>query len=307
MRPSARSTTTDPRHPPSGSRHPYSNAWPVLDCAGKALDLTHPRVMGVLNVTPDSFSDGGRFTSREAALSCGLGMVEDGAALIDVGGESTRPGAASVQEELDRVIPVVEVLSAESPVPISIDTSKAEVMREAVAAGAGMINDVRALRGDGALAAAAELGVPVCLMHMRGEPRSMQKAPRYDDVVAEVKGFLRERVDAAAGAGLPPTRLVIDPGFGFGKALGHNLWLLKHLADFQELGLPLLVGVSRKSMIGAILGIDDACERLYGSVGLAVYAALQGAAIVRAHDVGPTVQALGVCEAVLTADEPGAA
>jgi dihydropteroate synthase len=271
----------------------------MLDCAGKPLDLSVPRVMGILNVTPDSFSDGGRFVDTAAAVARARAMVEEGAAIIDVGGESTRPGAvaATVQEELDRVLPVIGALVAELPVPVSVDTGKPEVMRAAVAAGAGMINDVYALRQPGALAAAAALGVPVCLMHMQGEPRTMQQAPHYDDVVAEVAGFLADRVAACVEAGISRSRLLLDPGFGFGKSLEHNLALLRHLPDLLAPDLPLLVGMSRKSMIGAVLDAPLA-GRLHGSVAAATLAAWLGASIVRVHDVGPTVEALKIVAAV---------
>ncbi len=281
-------------NPPSG----------LLRCGRHVLDLRRPQVMGILNVTPDSFSDGGEFFSLEAALAHARLMVEQGAAIIDVGGESTRPGAVPVAEteELRRVIPVVEALSAELSVPISVDTSKPRVMREAVAAGAGMINDVRALRAEGALEAAAELGVPVCLMHMQGEPRTMQAAPRYQDVVAEVMRFLEARVAACEAAGIPAERLLVDPGFGFGKELAHNLELMRRLDRFQELGLPLLVGVSRKSMIGGVLDVPVE-DRLYGSIALAVLAVWQGARLIRCHDVRPTVDAVRICQAVLEGSE----
>lgn len=271
----------------------------LLDCAGKIVDLTHPAVMGILNVTPDSFSDGGRFSDREGALAHALRMVEEGAAIIDVGGESTRPGSAevSVDEEIARVVPVIEHLTSRISVPVSIDTSKPEVMRAAVEAGAGMINDVYALRRPGAVAAAARLKVPVCLMHMQGEPRTMQQHPVYGDVVAEVYGFLRERIDACVDAGIERHRLVVDPGFGFGKSLAHNLSLLKHLDHFADLGVPLLAGMSRKSMVGAILDapLDG---RLIGSVTAAVIAMQRGASILRVHDVRETVQALRMVMAV---------
>ncbi|MFA7557675.1 MAG: dihydropteroate synthase [Hydrogenophaga sp.] len=270
-----------------------------LDCRGRTLDLARPQVMGILNVTPDSFSDGGQFRSREAALAHARHMAEEGAAIIDVGGESTRPGSppVSLQEELDRVIPVVERLHAELPLPVSVDTSKPEVMRAAVAAGAGMINDVYALRMDGALTAAAELGVPVCLMHMQGEPRTMQHEPSYTDVVAEVREFLAERASAAVQAGIPHERLLIDPGFGFGKRVDHNLSLMRHLPELLDIGLPLLIGVSRKSMIGAVTSADIE-HRIHGSVAAASLAAWLGAAIVRVHDVKATVDALKVVSAV---------
>jgi dihydropteroate synthase len=256
--------------------------------------------MGILNVTPDSFSDGGRFLDRAAALAQGRALVAEGADILDVGGESTRPGAASVsvQEELDRVIPVIEALAGELRVPLSIDTSKPEVMRAAVAAGAALINDVAALRRPGALAAAAEAGVPVCLMHMRGEPGTMQRQPMYRDVVAEVRDFLAGRVAACETAGIPRDRLLVDPGFGFGKTLAHNLALLRDLAALRGLGVPVLAGLSRKSMIGALLDGAPVGERLYGSLAAAVLAVERGAAIVRVHDVAPTVQALRIVAAV---------
>lgn len=255
--------------------------------------------MGILNVTPDSFSDGGVFLSAEAALAQARRMVEEGAAIIDVGGESTRPGAAAVTswQEMDRVLPVIEAIQRELPVVISIDTSKPEVMRAAVAAGAGLINDVRALREEGALQTAVRAAVPVCLMHMQGEPRTMQQAPHYGDVVADVKCFLAERISACVAAGMPRERLLIDPGFGFGKALGHNLSLFKHLDVFQELNLPVLIGVSRKSMSGALLG-RSLEQRLPASIALAALAVWQGAAIIRAHDVRATVDAVKMIWAV---------
>ena len=272
----------------------------ILRCGPHELDLTQPRVMGILNVTPDSFSDGGRFLDREAALRQGRALVAEGADILDIGGESTRPGAAavSVQEELDRVIPVIEALAAELPVPVSVDTSKPEVMRAAVAAGAGLINDVAALRRPGALAAAAGLGVPVCLMHMQGEPGTMQQDPNYEDVVAEVAAFLAERIAACEAAGMPRERLLVDPGFGFGKTLAHNLALLRGLPRVAALGVPVLAGLSRKSMIGALLGGAPVEGRLHGSVAAAVLAVERGAAVVRVHDVGPTVQALRIVAAV---------
>ena len=271
---------------------------PEISCAGRVLALGHPLVMGVLNVTPDSFSDGGRFVHLEAAVEHGLAMIAAGAALIDVGGESTRPGAAAVSpaEELARVVPVVRALSGSSAV-ICVDTSKPEVMSAAAAAGAGMINDVRALRASGALEAARASGCAVCLMHMQGEPRTMQEAPFYEDVVAEVAHFLKQRLAACEAAGIARERLLIDPGFGFGKTLEHNLTLLRHLRELTRLGVPLLTGLSRKSMVGKLTG-RPAGERLFGSLALAVFAALNGARIIRAHDVLATVDALRVVAAL---------
>jgi dihydropteroate synthase len=273
-------------------------------CIDRALDLGAPVVMGVLNVTPDSFSDGGRFIAAEAALAQARRMIGEGAAIIDVGGESTRPGAApaSLDEELSRVVPVIEALRRDSPVFISVDTSKPEVMRAAVGAGADIINDVRALNEPGALAAAAELRAGVCLMHMRGDPRTMQAAPCYDDVVTEVRDFLAGRVAACVQSGIGRERLTVDPGFGFGKAAGHNLELLKQLHLLGELGIPVLVGMSRKSLLARITGrgVD---ERTAGSVALAAIAVLNGARIVRAHDVAATVDAIRVAAAVAKGED----
>jgi dihydropteroate synthase len=271
----------------------------LLRCRDKAVDLTHPVVMGVLNVTPDSFSDGGRFLDPEAAIRHGVRLAAEGAAFIDVGGESTRPGAApvGVDEELRRVIPVIEGLRAGTAAVVSVDTSKPEVMRAAAAAGAGLVNDVRSLRQAGALEAAAGSGCAVCLMHMQGEPRTMQLAPAYGDVVGEVGAFLEERVRACRAAGLTAERLVVDPGFGFGKTLEHNLTLLRRLRELGTLGLPVMVGLSRKSVVGRLTGRPEG-ERLLGSVVLAVMAALEGARIVRAHDVAATVEALKLVAAV---------
>jgi dihydropteroate synthase len=275
----------------------------ILDCAGKQLDLGSPQVMGILNLTPDSFSDGGRFVDPDVALKHAFEMVEHGAAIIDVGGESTRPGAqlVSLDEELERVIPIVERLAQAIPVPISVDTNKPQVMREAVAAGAGMINDIMALQEPGALEAAAEVAVPVCLMHMQGKPRTMQQAPRYGNVVEEVKTFLRQRLDAGEAAGILRHNMIIDPGFGFGKTFEHNLTLLKELQVLHDLTVPVLVGISRKSMIGAIIGDKPVNERLVGSVAAAVVAAMAGAAILRVHDVRETVDAIKVVSAVKSA------
>jgi len=267
------------------------------------LDLSRPVVMGILNVTPDSFSDGGQDADAAAAAVRGRIMVREGAAILDVGGESTRPGAAPVdaEDEIARVVPVIEALRRTVEVPISIDSSKPEVMAAAVTAGASMINDVNALRAPGALEVAAGLGVPVCMMHMQGEPRTMQTAPVYEDVVSDVSQFLVERVAACENAGIPRSNLVLDPGFGFGKTVAHNLSLMKHLRRFCEAGLPLLVGVSRKSMIGTLLDrpVD---ERLAGSLSLACLAAAAGANILRVHDVRPTVDALAMMAAVDAAD-----
>lgn len=274
----------------------------IIDCAGKSLDLSLPRVMGILNVTPDSFSDGGRFLGREHAIEQALTMQSQGAAIIDIGGESTRPGAEDVplQRELDRVIPVIEALAPALDVPISVDTSKPEVMRAAVHAGAGMINDVCALRREGALEAAAGLEVPVCLMHMQGEPRTMQKAPDYADVVQEVTGFLLEQAKRCELAGVPGERLLLDPGFGFGKRLEHNLSLLKHLPSLVREGFPVLVGMSRKSMIGTVLDLPVEA-RLHGSIATATLAAWMGARLVRVHDVQATVEAMKMVAAVKSA------
>jgi len=271
----------------------------LLDCAGKLLDLSQPQIMGILNVTPDSFSDGGDFYSITTALERARRMVDEGAAIIDVGGESTRPGAQPVtlDEELRRVLPVIEALHDTLPVPVSVDTRKPQVMRAAVAAGAGMINDVNALRAEGATGVAADLGVPVCLMHMQGEPESMQTAPRYTDVVDEVIGFLLDRASDCLEAGVSRERILLDPGFGFGKTAGHNLRLLRHLDRLTGLGYPVLVGLSRKSLIGQVLGLP-VDKRLYPGVALAVLAVWQGAAIVRCHDVRETREAIRMCQAV---------
>jgi len=272
----------------------------TLDCNGRALRLDRPRVMGIVNVTPDSFSDGGAHDSLDAAVAHGLKLAEEGADVLDIGGESTRPGAdeVPVEEELRRVIPVIERLARETALPISVDTSKPEVMRAAVAAGAGLINDVYALRRDGALDAASALGVPVVLMHMQGEPRSMQAAPQYDDVVAEVHRFLAERIFAAEMAGIAKKRIVVDPGFGFGKTLEHNLILLAQLERYAELGVPVLAGLSRKKSIGELTGRTDARERVHGSVAAHLIAAQRGARLLRVHDVAATVDALKVWAAV---------
>ncbi|MBA3930981.1 MAG: dihydropteroate synthase [Xanthomonas sp.] len=279
---------------------------PTLDCAGRILRLDRPQVMGIVNVTPDSFSDGGEHDTLDAAVAHALRLVEEGADLLDIGGESTRPGADEVplEEELRRVVPVIERLAAQASVPISIDTSKPEVMRAAVQAGAGMINDVYGLRREGALDAAAALGVPVVLMHMQGEPRSMQAAPDYDDVVADVHRFLAERIFVAEMAGIPKQHIVIDPGFGFGKDTTHNLQLLARLDRFVELGVPVLAGLSRKRSIGQLTGRDAPAERIFGSVAAHLIAAQHGAMIVRVHDVAATVDALKVWNAIAAIPPP---
>lgn len=271
-----------------------------LRCTGRTLDLSTPQVMGILNVTPDSFSDGGRFVLRDAALQQARAMAEQGASIIDIGGESTRPGALPVseQEELDRVIPVIEALHSELDLVLSVDTSTPRVMAEAAAAGAGLINDVRALTRPGALEAAKNSGLAVCLMHMQGEPASMQNAPRYTDLVQDVVAFLHQRVEACVAAGISRSQLLVDPGFGFGKTLHHNLLLLQKLDSLQVLAMPVLVGMSRKSMVGMVL--DKPVEqRLFGSLALAVMAVQKGARIIRVHDVGPTVDALKMAWAVM--------
>jgi dihydropteroate synthase len=269
-----------------------------LHCGRHRIDLARPVVMGILNVTPDSFSDGGRFHEPAAALERARQLVEEGASIVDVGGESTRPGAKPVatDEELRRVLPVFERLAASLPVPLSVDTRKPEVMRAALAAGASLVNDVSALAAPGALEAVAASDAAVCLMHMQGEPGSMQAAPRYDDVVAEVRAFLSGRAAACARAGIGRERLVVDPGFGFGKTLEHNLALLAGLPELAADGLPVLAGLSRKRMIGALTGRTEG-ERLAGSLAAAAVAAINGARIIRAHDVGATVDALAVLAA----------
>ena len=267
----------------------------VLQLAGSSLDLSQPRVMGVVNVTPDSFSDGGRYLDSAQADARAEEMVAHGADLIDVGGESTRPGAApaTLNEELDRVLPVIEGIRAMTGTPVSVDTSKPEVMQAAAAAGAAMINDVRALSQPGALEAAAQAGTGLCLMHMQGEPRTMQQEPMYEDVVAEVRDFLAQRLAACVDAGIPASRVVLDPGFGFGKTVSHNLQLLRGLPDLCSLGQPVLVGLSRKSMIGALLDrpVED---RLPASLALAMLAHQRGANIIRVHDVSATKDVLSM-------------
>lgn len=264
----------------------------------KRLALSSPIVMGILNVTPDSFSDGGQYSSYELVCQHADDMVAQGAGMIDIGGESTRPGAAEVSlaDELARVIPLVKYVAAHHDVWISVDTSKAEVMRQAVAAGAHLINDVRALMEPGALEAAAELQVPICLMHMQGEPQSMQFSPTYHNVIEEVSAFLTERIEACLRAGIPRELLILDPGFGFGKSLEHNYELLAKLDHFSKFDLPILIGLSRKSMIGNLLA-KPTSERLAGSLAGALIAAQKGAHIIRVHDVAQTVDMLKVLQA----------
>ncbi|WP_236177077.1 dihydropteroate synthase [Pseudomonas qingdaonensis] len=274
-----------------------------LPCGNRVLDLSRTHVMGILNITPDSFSDGGRFTQRDAALRHAEAMVAAGATLVDVGGESTRPGARVVTalEELERVAPIVEAISRELDVIISVDTSTPAVIRETARLGAGLINDVRSLTRDGALDAAAATGLPVCLMHMRGEPGDMQNNPHYDDVTVEVAMFLEQRMAACASVGIGAEKIVLDPGFGFAKTLAHNLSLFKHMQDLYSLGRPLLVGVSRKSMIGLALE-RPVGERLYGSLALAALAMTRGASILRVHDVAETVDVVRMIAAVEAAE-----
>ncbi|NYS30365.1 MULTISPECIES: dihydropteroate synthase [unclassified Pantoea] len=262
------------------------------------LDLSFPHVMGILNVTPDSFSDGGKHNALVDALTHTNEMVNAGATIIDVGGESTRPGAdeVSVEEELERVIPVIDAIAQRFEVWISVDTSKAEVIREAARVGAHIINDVRSLSERGALEAAAATGLPVCLMHMQGEPRTMQQAPVYKNILSEVDTYFAQQIARCEAAGIKKERLILDPGFGFGKNLSHNYELLAHLGDFNHFGLPLLVGMSRKSMIGQLLNVGPS-QRLTGSLSCAVIAAMQGAQIIRAHDVKETAEAMRVVEA----------
>ena len=267
----------------------------LLHSKGRSLDLSRPQVMGILNVTPDSFSDGSRYQQLNVALRHASQMVQAGATLIDIGGESTRPGAAEVplEQELERVVPVVERLAAELDVWLSVDTYKAEVMRAAMAAGAHLINDIRALEASGALAAAAEAQVPVCLMHMQGAPRTMQQAPHYENLLGEVHAYFAQRIAACVAAGIPRERLILDPGFGFGKTLDQNYELLARLDEFADFQLPLLVGMSRKSMVGQLL--ERPVEaRLAGSLALALYASRRGAHIIRVHDVQETVDALRI-------------
>ncbi|ELV8642017.1 dihydropteroate synthase [Vibrio vulnificus] len=269
----------------------------ILRSQKKSLDLSFPVVMGILNVTPDSFSDGGQFNALDAALAQAERMIAAGVSIIDVGGESTRPGApeVSLEEELKRVIPAIQAIRQKHDVWISIDTSKAEVMKQAIEAGADLINDVRALQEPGALAVAAKAQVPICLMHMQGQPRSMQHNPSYQDVLKEVSEFLEERVAACEEAGIAKELLILDPGFGFGKTIEHNYHLLAHLEAFHQLGLPILAGMSRKSMVFKLLNKKPA-ECMVASVTCATIAAMKGAQIIRVHDVEETVEAMRVIQ-----------
>ena len=264
------------------------------------MKVTQPIIMGVLNVTPDSFSDGGKFFNASSAIDQAKSMVENGAGIIDIGGESTRPGAQAVtaKEELNRVIPVIEALSGQIKAPISIDTSKPEVMEQAVASGVSIINDVNALRAEGAIEMAAKLKSDVCLMHMQGIPRTMQDNPSYDDVIEDIKSFFKERIEACELAGIELSSITLDPGFGFGKNLGHNIALLKNLSEFNEFGVSILAGLSRKSMIGTLLGDKDVDSRMIGSVTAALIAVENGANIIRAHDVEETNDALKVWQQI---------
>lgn len=271
----------------------------IFNCGCFQLDLSKPRVMGIVNVTPDSFSDGGKFNTTEKAIAHALQLVEEGADILDIGGESTRPGATPVplDEELKRVIPVIEGLR-DVGVPLSIDTYKPQVMHAAIAAGADIVNDVCALREPQALEIVAASQAGVCLMHMQGRPQTMQADPQYDDVVCEVRDFLKDRLNAAQQAGIDPSRIVLDPGFGFGKRTAHNLTLLNHLNDIQALGLPLLIGLSRKSVLGQVVG-SSVDERIHAGIAASVVSVMKGANIVRVHDVKPTIDALKIVQAVM--------
>lgn len=273
---------------------------PKFLCGKFELNLTRPHVMGIVNVTPDSFSDGGKYSSTDLAVEHALQLVAEGADILDIGGESTRPGAepVSLDEELRRVIPVIEALSKRATVPISIDTYKPGVMRAAIQAGADIVNDISALQGKGALDIVAESNAGVCLMHMQGIPQTMQLNPTYTDVVAEVKQFLTERVDACLAHGIIKQRILLDPGFGFGKTTAHNVTLIQHLENFSELGLPMLVGLSRKSVLGRIAGGDES-QRLHAGLAASVISVMKGAKIVRVHDVKATVDAMKVVAAVI--------
>lgn len=278
----------------------HSESTNVFICGKYQLKLNRPHVMGIVNVTPDSFSDGGKYTSTQAAVSHALTLIAEGADILDIGGESTRPGAAPVplDEELSRVIPVIEALKGVSTVPLSIDTYKPEVMRQAIAAGVDMVNDVRALQEPSALDVVVNTNVGICLMHMQGNPQTMQTAPHYEDVVVEVEQFLADRLQACISHGIAKNRIILDPGFGFGKTREHNIRLIQQLEKLHSIGQPLLVGLSRKSVLGAIAGGDEN-QRLYASIAASVISAMKGAKIVRVHDVKATVDALKVVTAIL--------
>lgn len=275
-----------------------------LIARGRELNLSTPQVMGILNVTPDSFSDGGTHNSLNDAVNHAAKLIADGASIIDIGGESTRPGASdvSIDEELQRVVPVVEAIRQRFDVWISVDTSKAQVMAESANVGASIINDIRSLQEPGALEAAAKTGLPVCIMHMQGDPKTMQQSPHYENVMIDIDHFLRENIQRCVDAGIEKNQIILDPGFGFGKNLAHNYQLLAHLSELHHFGLPILAGMSRKSMVGQLLNVPPQ-ERVAGSVACAVIAAMQGAQIIRVHDVKETVDAMKVVQATLSAKE----
>lgn len=275
-----------------------------LMARGTELNLSTPQVMGILNVTPDSFSDGGTHNSLNDAINHAAKLIAEGASIIDIGGESTRPGASdvSIDEELQRVVPVVEAIRQRFDVWISVDTSKAQVITESANVGASIINDIRSLQEPGALAAAAKTGLPVCIMHMQGDPKTMQQSPHYENVMMDVDRFLQENIQRCVDAGIEKNQIILDPGFGFGKNLAHNYQLLAHLSELHHFGLPILAGMSRKSMVGQLLNVPPQ-ERVAGSVACAVIAAMQGAQIIRVHDVKETVDAMKVVQATLSAKE----
>ncbi|MCT6516410.1 MULTISPECIES: dihydropteroate synthase [Enterobacterales] len=271
---------------------------------GTEFNLSTPQVMGILNVTPDSFSDGGTHNSLNDAVDHAAKLIAEGASIIDIGGESTRPGASdvSIDEELQRVVPVVEAIRQRFDVWISVDTSKAQVITESANVGASIINDIRSLQEPGALEAAAKTGLPVCIMHMQGDPKTMQQSPHYENVMMDVDRFLQENIQRCVDAGIEKNQIILDPGFGFGKNLAHNYQLLAHLSELHHFGLPILAGMSRKSMVGQLLNVPPK-ERVAGSVACAVIAAMQGAQIIRVHDVKETVDAMKVVQATLSAKE----
>ncbi|KLU17713.1 dihydropteroate synthase [Proteus cibarius] len=275
-----------------------------LMARGTELNLSTPQVMGILNVTPDSFSDGGTHNSLNDAVNHAAKLIAEGASIIDIGGESTRPGASdvSIDEELQRVVPVVEAIRQRFDVWISVDTSKAQVITESANAGASIINDIRSLQEPGALEAAVKTGLPVCIMHMQGDPKTMQQSPHYENVVMDVDRFLQENIQRCVDAGIEKNQIILDPGFGFGKNLEHNYQLLAHLSELHHFGLPILAGMSRKSMVGQLLNVPPQ-ERVAGSVACAVIAAMQGAQIIRVHDVKETIDAMKVVQATLSAKE----